>query len=98
MPAAPNSSFRRFAMTYFVLAFVFAAGFATAHFTTLTTAADQQPGTPGTPPPTATPNNVPPNPNIDMAGYINAVQTAAKQRESHRLTEEDFLKMSKEEG
>lgn len=82
-------------MKYLVLAFVFAAGFATAHFTTLTTAADQPPATP---PKVTPPNAAPPNPNIDMTGYINAVQDAAKVRESRRLTEEDFLKMSKEEG
>jgi hypothetical protein len=81
-------------MKYLVLAFVFAAGFATAHLTGLTAAADQPlPATPQ-----AAPGNAPPNPNIDMVGFLNNAQAAAKVRESRRLTEEDFIKMSEEEG
>ena len=78
-------------MKYLVLALVFAAGFATAHLTGLTTAADPKP----TEPPKATP---PANPNIDMNGFLTGAQAAAKHRENRRLTEEDFIKMSKEEG
>jgi hypothetical protein len=77
-------------MKYLILALVFAAGFATAHLTGPTTAADQPPATP--------PKAAPPNPNIDIAGYLKAAQEAAKHREPRRLTEEDFIKMSKEEG
>ncbi|MFM8275284.1 MAG: rhodanese-like domain-containing protein [Gemmata sp.] len=79
-------------MKYLVLAAVFAAGYLTAHLTAPGGAADQ----PGTPP---TPARVePPNPNIDFAAHIVAAQNAQKHRESRRLSEADFLKMSKEEG
>ena len=79
-------------MKYLVLALVFAAGFATAHLTGLTTAADPKPAEPPkvTPPPA--------NPNIDMNAFIAGAQAAAKHREARRLTEEDFIKMSQEEG
>jgi hypothetical protein len=46
----------------------------------------------------ADPEKIPVNPAIDMKGYLAVAQQAAKHRESHRLTEEDFLRMSKEEG
>ncbi len=39
-----------------------------------------------------------PNPNIDMDAYVKTVREVAKHRETRRLTEDDFLKMSKEEG
>ncbi len=77
-------------MKYLVLPLVFAAGFATAQLTGLTTAAD--------PTPPAPPKPAAPNPNIDMAGFLTGAQAAAKHRESRRLSEEDFLKMSREEG
>jgi hypothetical protein len=35
-----------------------------------------------------------PNPAIDMEGYLRTAREAAKHRESRRLTEEDFIKMS----
>jgi phage shock protein E len=78
-------------MKYFLLTFVFAAGFAAAHLTGFTIAADQKP---------APQQQVvaPPNPNIDMIGYLKVAQDAAKVRESRRLTEDDFIKMSREEG
>jgi len=38
------------------------------------------------------------NPNIDMDGHLKLAQEAAKHRASRRLTEEQFLKMSQEEG
>ena len=37
-----------------------------------------------------------PNPNIDMEGYLKVAAEAAKHRETHRLSEADFLKMSQE--
>jgi len=33
-----------------------------------------------------------------MTGYLKVAAEAAKHRESHRVTEEDFIKMSQEEG
>ena len=50
------------------------------------------------PPPPATQQPAPPNPSIDMDAYVKSVKDVAKHRESRRLTEEDFLKMSAEEG
>ena len=77
-------------MKFLVLPLVFAAGFATAQLTGFTIAADPKP-----PEPTKV---APANPNIDMNGFLNAANSAAKHRESRRLTEDDFLKMSQEEG
>jgi len=39
-----------------------------------------------------------PNPAIDMPGYLRVASEAAKYRESRRLTEEEFIKMSQELG
>ncbi len=41
---------------------------------------------------------VPPNPEIDIDGYLRSVKSAVIQRESHRVSEEDFLGMSREPG
>lgn len=38
------------------------------------------------------------NPAIDMEGYLKVAAEAAKHRESRRLTEDDFLRMSREPG
>jgi hypothetical protein len=38
------------------------------------------------------------NPAIDIKGYLRTAREAAKHRESRRLTEEDFIKMSREKG
>ena len=38
------------------------------------------------------------NPAIDMPGYLRAASEAAEHRESRRLTEEEFIRMSKELG
>ena len=38
------------------------------------------------------------NPAIDMEGYLKAAQEAAAYRATHRLSEDDFIKMSREEG
>ena len=39
-----------------------------------------------------------PNPSIDMKGYLSIAAAAADHREKRRLTEEDFIKMSKGAG
>src|SRR4051812_13589058 len=70
-----------------VLALVFAAGYATAQLGGLTAAAD--------PPAKAAP---PANPSIDMPGFLAVSQEAAKHRESRRVSEEEFVRMSQEEG
>jgi hypothetical protein len=38
------------------------------------------------------------NPNIDMDAYLRVATEAAAHRESHRLTEEEFIRMSREPG
>lgn len=38
------------------------------------------------------------NPAIDMPGYLRAAAEAAEHRESRRLSEEDFIRMSREPG
>lgn len=38
------------------------------------------------------------NPAIDMPGYLRAAAEAAEHRESRRLTEEDFIRLSREPG
>ena len=44
------------------------------------------------------PPNAIPNPKIDMRGYLRVSAEAAEHRESRRITEEEFLKMSREPG
>ncbi len=39
-----------------------------------------------------------PNPAIDMEGYLRVAVEAAKHRESRRLSEADFIRMSRESG
>lgn len=39
-----------------------------------------------------------PNPSIDMKGYLRAAGEAAKYREKRRLTEDEFIRMSREPG
>ena len=41
---------------------------------------------------------VPDNPAIDMAAYIRVAHEAAIHRQSHRVSEEDFIRMSREPG
>ena len=41
---------------------------------------------------------VPDNPAIDMEGYLRVAQEAAVYRQSHRVSEEDFIRMSGEPG
>ncbi len=38
------------------------------------------------------------NPAIDMDGYLQTAKEAAKHRESHRLTEDEFIRISREPG
>ena len=39
-----------------------------------------------------------PNPSIDMKAFLKLTREAAKHRESRRLTEDEFIRMSKEPG
>jgi hypothetical protein len=39
-----------------------------------------------------------PNPAIDMQGYLRVAAEAAKHRETRRLSEDDFIRMSSEPG
>lgn len=41
---------------------------------------------------------VAPNPAIDMEGYLRVASAAAEARESHRISEEDFIRMAAEPG
>lgn len=79
-------------MKYVVLPLVFSVGYLFATMSNLTVAADPKPA-----PPVA-PNAVPANPAIDMDGYLKVANEAAKHRATRRVTEEDFIKMSKEKG
>ena len=38
------------------------------------------------------------NPNIDIRGYLRMAAEAAEYRESHRVTEDEFIQMSREPG
>ena len=38
------------------------------------------------------------NPAIDMDGYLRTAKEAAEHRESHRLTEDEFIRISREPG
>jgi hypothetical protein len=40
----------------------------------------------------------PPNPAIDMDGFLRSATAAARHRESRRVSEEEFLRMSREPG
>jgi hypothetical protein len=46
----------------------------------------------------ATAKPEPANPNIDMEAHLRIAAEAAKHRETHRLSEDDFLRISKEPG
>ena len=39
-----------------------------------------------------------PNPRIDMQAYLKVAHEAAQHRETHRVTEDEFLRMSREPG
>src|SRR5262245_23190444 len=79
----------RDAMKYLVLTFVFCAGMLANQLFDQKAAADPKP---------SGPNAVPANPAIDMNGYLKVAQEAAKHRETHRVSEADFIKMAAEEG
>jgi rhodanese-related sulfurtransferase len=87
-------------MKYFLLTFVFAAGFAAAHLTGLTSAAppQQQPAAPNLPGALNPDRLAPANPNIDFNAYMKIAAEAAQHRAKRRLTEEDFIEMSQEKG
>src|SRR5262245_51518736 len=98
MPTAPHPH-GRFAMKYLILALAFGAGVVVTHFVGATSAAQppqQQPQ------PARLPVNpdrlAPANPNIDFNGYMKIAAEAYQHRESHRLTEADFIELSKKEG
>src|SRR5262245_28646638 len=46
----------------------------------------------------AAPAQVPANPAIDMRGYLLVAEQAAEHRESRRVSEEEFIRMSREPG
>lgn len=46
----------------------------------------------------AAPGDGPDNPAIDMRGYLRAARQAAEHRETRRLTEEEFVRKSREPG
>jgi phage shock protein E len=77
---------------YLVLALVFGAGYAAAQLTDVF-AADPKPA-----PPAPVAQQGPSNPNIDIEGYLVVAKSAADHRASRRLTEDEFIKMSREEG
>ena len=52
----------------------------------------------GASPPTPKPADAIPNPAIDIDGYLKVSKEAALHRETRRLTEVDFIKMSAEPG
>jgi hypothetical protein len=81
---------------YLVLALVFSTGYLAANMAAPQAAADPQA-------PTRRAQTIPAvssvaNPAIDMEGYLEVAQEAAWHRQTHRISEEDFIKMSAEEG
>jgi rhodanese-related sulfurtransferase len=82
---------------YLVLGLVFAAGYLADNIAAPNAAADPQPVPPMNPPSKPVETGAI-NPAIDMQGYLKVAQDAAKHRQSRRISEEDFIKMSAEEG
>jgi Rhodanese-like domain len=74
-----------------------ASGYLAANITEPKASADPQPVRPVKQPSTSTESGAV-NPAIDMAGYLKVAQEAAKHRQTQRISEEDFIKMSEEEG
>ena len=78
-------------MKCLVLTAVFAAGVLFARLGDPAASADSAgPARPAAAPPA--------NPGIDMPGYLKAAQEAAAHRESRRVTEDEFVRMSGEPG
>src|SRR5262245_37578621 len=95
-------SFRTFAVFLSVFAL---AGALVAVYLVRTASADEQQQPPldpdelsGPNPPTVHISKSPANPNIDFDGHMKLAAEAAKHREARRLTEDDFITMSQEEG
>jgi hypothetical protein len=78
-------------MKYVVPTLTFAAGYLAAQLGGLTAAADPPPA----PPPAA---RAPANPAIDANGYLKTSREAAAHRETRRVTEDEFIRMSREPG
>jgi rhodanese-related sulfurtransferase len=74
---------------------VFSLGMATATVAFPLAGADPRVPGPGKPP---IQQSVPANPAIDMGGYLKVAAKAADHRESHRISEDEFLRMSTEKG
>lgn len=74
-------------MKYVAIAFLFAA------LMPFHASADKKPAVPP-----AQQQVAAPNPNIDMDAYVKSVREVAEHRKTRRLTEDDFIKMSQEEG
>jgi hypothetical protein len=87
-------------MRCLILALVFTAvGFLAAQLVGTADAQQQQQQIPGQPVlPVNSDRLAPANPNIDFQGYMRIAADAYRHRESHRLTEEDFIKTSQEKG
>jgi hypothetical protein len=83
---------------YLVLALVFASGCLIAYIATPTASADPQPMPNPADPMKKLVESGAVNPAIDMQGYLKVAKDAAKHREARRISEEDFIKMSAEEG
>ena len=75
----------------------FAAGFLAASTSAPKAAADPQPASPPKLP-TSPLESGAVNPAIDMQGYLNVAKSAATHRQSRRISEEEFIKMSEEDG
>jgi len=53
---------------------------------------------PASPPLWEVGKNPPPNPAIDADGYLAIAKEAAEHRKTHRVTEEEFIRMGREKG
>src|SRR6478672_11484973 len=101
-------SFRTFVV--FLLAFVLAGAAGAVYYGRTASADEQQQSPPAQQPPLGPEepsgsdrkwvhiSKSPANPNIDFQGHMKLAAEAAEHREARRLTEEDFIKMSQEEG
>lgn len=83
-------------MKYVALTLLLTAGLLTVGYLSANPPATQRVQPPS--PPAIAQAAVPANPAIDMDGYLKIAAEAAQHRTSHRVTEEDFIKMSQEKG